>query len=1195
MAHPERIVAIGASAGGLDAIVKFFARVPTDSGLSFVVIQHLAPDFRSVMDELIGRHTDLAIQVIEDGMPIERDSIYLIPPRSTLTVSDYVLHLEDYTNSPELNLPIDSFFQSLAEDQGESAIGIVLSGTGSDGTRGARSIKEEGGLLIVQDPESAQFDGMPRSAIAVGVDFVTTPSEMPQKLMTFLGHPYVRPQPGNTSRVAATKLDRVLSILIRRSGADYSLYKPTTIGRRVERRMVIHQIEDLDDYIDFLEESPTEHSILAREVLIGVTRFFRDKDTWTYLRERVLPDMLSTEESDHELRFWIAATSTGEEAYSLAMLLHDLTEQLGSERRYKIFATDIDKNAIDFAGQGLYPQSAAADLPREYLTRYFSRQGDYLEIIRPIREKVVFAPHNLLKDPPFTRLDMISCRNAMIYFQTLAQRKLLSLFHFGLRADGRLLLGTSETTGALENAYETISGTHHYFRKSSTAQIPVLRQGAEADMDSRLSAPAARSVMGGRQGGVDGSATAQLATEFVMERLNPTGMVLTKQMELVHVIGDVSEYLRIGGGVFSSQVAKLAIEPLRVPLSTALYRASRGNTPIIYRNIQCGDKENPKFTTLEVHLVEDKERAIEYLIALFRSEGSGAPLDFETDIDANSAREQQMADLASQLHQTRENLQATIEELETSNEELQSSNEELLAANEELQSTNEELHSVNEELFTVNEEYQGKISALVAMTNDFDNLLRNTEIGILFLDTELRIRRYTPTAADFLRLVEHDIGREIAAFRRSVPGLDLDHTAQEVMSTRVPVSMTTVTDVGSDVLVNVLPFVTADNLVDGAVVTLTDVSDLQEAARAVEESERRLSLALEAGGISTWVWVPDEDRFEWDGQRAGLHGITTEESAGGVADFMAAIHPDDVNRIRFALEASSKNPSIGFSERYRVVRDGTGEHHISSRARSFSDGNLGHRIVGVSIDETSHVEIRETLESRATDLMEFASSVSHEVSAPVRSLSILQDRLKQHLSGSLEQEGERIFELMRAETDYAYRLTKELARYYRLSNYEYAFLHTESRDAVGLAIAGVASRLEALGATISKKTPMPAVEADPSQLKVLFDALFENALDRGLGRELEIQVSAEEDADGWIFDLSDNGPPMDEALIATLFEPVLHLDASTKSSGRGLAVPVARKIVAAHGGRIWAENVGERNHIRFTLPREHRVVSRDEE
>lgn len=901
MTPPSYYVCIGASAGGLEAIEAFFKHMPSDSGLAFVVVQHLSPDYKSLMAELLSKHTRMPVLRSEDGMAVEANHVYLIPPKKNLAIFHGKLLLTDQDASRGVNLPIDIFLRSLAEDQGEKAIAIILSGTGSDGTRGIRAIKEQGGMIMAQSEESAKFDGMPKSAINTGLpDFVLTPEEMPRLLLSFVKHPYAAKVEGTPVMITdEDALTRIFALLRESSKLDFTYYKPSTVIRRIERRMTVNQIRELRDYARFLERYPVEVSTLYRELLIGVTSFYRDREAWEYLGEQVLPDLLERS-AGKELRFWVAGCSTGEEAYTLAMVSREAMDRIGHSADIKIFATDVDRDAVQRAGNGVYPESIVADLSPQLLTKYFQRKDDNFHIARHIREMVVFAPHNLLKDPPFTNIDFISCRNLLIYLQPVLQKKALDLFGFSLNPDGVLFLGSSETVGDAGDLYDPLHMKLRLFRsrgKRRLSDVHEVNAYAGGNLPPRVLRLGGR---GGLRPNDEDRLLARLVDCLSADYL-PLTLVVSEAMELLHVVGDAEGYLRMPSGKMLNDVTRLAAKDLAIPLATGLQKVFKTGEEVAYTNVHVKTREETRVVRMRIRMLPEKKGQQPLAAVLIepvevKPAAGSASVVYDLDREA----EQRIRDLEAELQFTRENLQATVEELETSNEELQATNEELLASNEELQSTNEELQSVNEELYTVNAEYQTKITELSQLNNDLDNLIAGSGIATLFLDEELRVRRYTPALTALFRIIDGDLGRPLADLNHQLVDLDLPRIARQVQIERGHVEREVRSQDNRWYLLEAHPYRIGIESTGAVVMNLISITSLKRAQTALEESQIHYRRLFDEAPHIICLLDEKGNLRESNANSAEVLGYSLEELANMRA--LDLIHADDREAGRANLE-----------------------------------------------------------------------------------------------------------------------------------------------------------------------------------------------------------------------------------------------------------------------------------------------------
>ncbi len=823
------VAGIGASAGGLEALELFFKKIKNDSGIAYVVVQHLSPDYKSLMGELLAKYTELPIFRVEDGMKVQPNCIYLIPPKKNMTIFHGKLFLTEQIHSGGLNLPIDIFLRSLADDMAERAIGIILSGTGSDGALGVRAIKGAGGMVIVQDETTAKFDGMPRNAIATGmVDFVLAPEDMGDQLHKYMQHPLVSKNDKKTKLSIDDEdiYSKILAVIRSKVGTDFTYYKPNTIIRRIERRIGVHQLESIDDYLSLLMNSSSEASILYKDLLIGVTKFFRDDDAFHVVEERLIPSMLENKKQGDLVRIWDVACSSGEEAYSLAILFKEYMIKHNIEFDLKIFATDIDKDSIEYASSGCYPESIAADVSTDRLNKFFTKSGDIYKINDSIRQMVIFATHNIIKDPPFSKIDMISCRNLLIYLQPIMQKKVISAFNFSLNPNGFLLLGTSESIGDLMAYYYTFDNKSKIYRTKEGIRAPLVSDFYMPLFKKKKIGMEFFNQSASKNNPLELSI--ETLTKELFEKYIPASVLIDEKFELLHVFNNVNKYLKVPAGRVSLNILSMANSELTVPLSTAVHKCIKEEKEVIYNGLQIRlDDENVNLNLI-VKPVYFKDLGRNLLqISFVESKSKTIQADDEPFDRVDNAM-QRISDLELELQFNKENLQATIEELETSNEELQATNEELIASNEELQSTNEELQSVNEELYTVNSEYQNKIDELTELNNDVSNWFSISNIGAIFLDLQLKIRKYSPAITKFINLLTTDIGRPINHISYNFEYKNFFDDIFSVQKTLKPIEAEVLANDKSWYLVKIMPYRTLENAVRGIVVTFIDISSTKK-------------------------------------------------------------------------------------------------------------------------------------------------------------------------------------------------------------------------------------------------------------------------------------------------------------------------------------------------------------------------------
>ena len=820
------VIGIGASAGGLEALQQFFSYMPPNSGLSFVVVQHLSPDYKSLMADILGKHTEMSVCQAENHMAVEPDTVYLIPPKKYMTIKDGRLILSEAPGS--LNHPIDAFFASLAAEKREHSIAVVLSGTGSDGTNGVKMVKEHGGLVIAQAPESAKFDGMPRSVINTGLaDFVLSPEEIAEEILNFSNTPVLlRPLRGDSLLTdddslfsEEETLSHIYTILKNASGIDFTYYKRSTILRRIERRMLVTHTSSLPEFARLLGDSQEEVNTLVKEILIGVTNFFRDPAFFEKLKYNAIYKIVERAKEDEPIRVWSAGCSTGEEAYSIAILFQEVMDELQVKRDVKIFATDVDSRAIEQAGKGIFSENIIDDVTPDRLAKFFLKVGDQYHISKSIRRMIVFATHNMFSDPPFGKLDLISCRNVMIYFQPVMRRGLFAIFHSALKNGGFLFLGKSETAGEYVNLFKPVcSAEKIYLHKAEgkvedlappTFNIPNIQNISLKNIHAGMSQNSE-------------SAVESRYTRF-LERHLPASVVLSENDTVLHFFGSYSDYLTLAPGKATLNFFQMLCKDLSLVASTAVSRCRTEHTAITYTDIAVDTPSGRKVINLLVEPIPGQEGDDELVSVLFLE--SGAPEEAggvveKYDLDATAAR--RISDLEREFQVSQNDLRSTIQRLETVNGELQAANEELLTANEELQSSTEELQSVNEELYTVNTEHQLKLDELTTMTNDLSNFLSSTMIGILFVDGDLNIRKFTEYVGREFQLMEHDVGRPIQIFAHSFPDGAIESDCRTVLRDLVSIDREVTAMNGRFYTLRIAPYRTTENSIRGLVITIID-------------------------------------------------------------------------------------------------------------------------------------------------------------------------------------------------------------------------------------------------------------------------------------------------------------------------------------------------------------------------------------
>ena len=899
------IVGIGASAGGLSAFESFLSTMPPDRepGMAFVFVQHLARDHKSILSELVRRYTKMEVFEVADGMVVKPNCTYIIPPNRDMAIVNGALQLLEPTLARGIRLPIDFFFRSLAQDQHDRAICIVLSGTGSDGSLGVRAVKGEGGMVMAQTPESTEYDGMPRSAIATGmVDFVLTPNEMPAKLLAYVEHAFGNYHlPVSSQAVQQSDgLEKIFLLLRSQTGHDFSQYKRNTVVRRVERRMAIHQIDSLEDYLRYMQLTRGEADALFRELLIGVTSFFRDVEIFDEVQKQVIPRLFEGKTAGSVIRVWVPGCSTGEEAYSIAILLRERMDELKENFKVQIFATDIDRDAIDHARSGVYPGSIVADVSPERLAHFFDQEqsdGSTYRVHKTIRDMLIFSEHDLIKNPPFSKLDLISCRNLLIYMGAELQKKLMPLFHYALNPGGMLVLGSSESVGDFVNLFEPIDRKSRIYQRKAhdfgphRLGIPGLFERPPGNEVARRPGSGALSE--------NKLPLQEIAERTLLAHYSSVGALVSERGDILYLLGRTGRYLEPTPGEASLNIFRMAREGLRGDLTIALHRAASLGTPTRHSGLRVkndGDLTTVNLTVLPVpadsegmiprglfliileeDLAAEPKHSIE--AAMETVEGAAAS---STDLD------EYILTLKQELRAKEEYLQTANEQLETSNEELRSAHEEMQSVNEEMQSTNEELEtsreelqSVNEELATVNNELQGKVLDLSRSNNDMKNLLSGTGIGTIFVDHRLRILRFTPTVSALINLIETDVGRPVDQIRSNLAGYDhLAADIKEVLESLIPKELEVQTNAGEWYLLRIRPYRTLENVIEGAVITFTEISIMKKAQAALRDSEALRRLAVVVRDARDAILVQDMTGriLAWNPGAEKMYGWSEDEA-----------------------------------------------------------------------------------------------------------------------------------------------------------------------------------------------------------------------------------------------------------------------------------------------------------------------------
>lgn len=817
------IIAIGASAGGLEAIHEFFDNMPANSGFTFIVIQHLSPDYKSLLVELVSKHTHMKVFEAENDMTLQRDCVYIIPNKKLMTIRGHKLRLADKGTQKAPNTAIDTFLFTLAKDKKEKAIAIILSGTGTDGTKGIEMVKECGGMVIVQEPSTAKFDGMPNSAITSGnADFILPPAKMHTEIYTYVSQQHKPSLEDNQPDDAL--MNQVFKLVHTNSGQDFNLYKTPTILRRIDRRMNALNIKDFKRYVELLNEKPAEVKILAKDFLINVTKFFRDKPAFDILAKDIIPKIIERKADGEMLKVWICACSTGEEAYSIAILITEELQRTGKKLELKIFATDVDESSIDIASRNKYPLSIDKEVPASLLKKYFIKEGKSYSIIPSVRKQIVFAKHNVIKSPPFIKNDLVTCRNMLIYMNNLLQQKVLATLHYSLNRDGYLFLGSSENSSSLKDGLTEISGKWKIYQKTGTINYGLHHTYSAATTGLKY---ADRKLY---VANTDSPRT--LEDEFrdlILEEFGTVGIFIDKSYTIKETIGNFNQFLTLPDKKLDLNILNMLSKDISVVLNTAIRKAWKENKKTHLNRVRFKRGDNDILLQITVKPPDSRSSNGYTLLMFTETKTESLPKDgIEITPVGNEQQSEYLMEMEAELNETRTNLQMAIEEMETTNEELQSSNEELLSANEELQSGNEELQSLNEELHTLNTEHQLKIRELIELNDDLTNYFRSTDIGQIFIDANLRIRKFNPAAIKMINLIEADIGRPINHISSNIKYDNLINDIHTVLSRGQMMEKEIMLNNGKNNLMRIMPYIKKDRTADGVVISFVDISVITE-------------------------------------------------------------------------------------------------------------------------------------------------------------------------------------------------------------------------------------------------------------------------------------------------------------------------------------------------------------------------------
>jgi two-component system, chemotaxis family, CheB/CheR fusion protein len=1204
MANPEPgliVVGIGASAGGLESLKEFFAAIPDDCGLAFVVIQHLAPSRASYMADILQKGTKMRVVEAKHNLPIEANSVYTIPSNRFLKLEKERLCLAEPEKTDGLRMPIDFFFRSLAETQHERAICLLLSGSGSDGTLGLREVRAAGGLTIVQKPETAQFDAMLRSAIATGmVDLVLPIREIAEVVQRYVPQIVRRPDM-TTDREKLEQLDSILDLLTLRSGNDFSSYKKPTLLRRTERRMGINHQGTFGEYVQFLMSNPAEVDALAKDMLISVSSFFRDPEAFEELANTVVKPLVQKHPQHSPIRVWIPACSTGEEAYSVAMLF---LEELAAANRnipLQVFASDIDSEALNFAREGIYPHSIANDIPETRLSRFFSKHESHYQVVKSLRDSVIFSVHNLLSDAPFSRLDLISCRNFLIYVEPVAQRRLIALFAFALTRNSYLFLGKSDAIATQDSFFVPVSTKWRIYRRTAftAPALPELAYGRGSRLWS--------SDPGDRRPGSGAGYLSELIQDVLLERFNTSVVLVDEHGSIRYFFGPTAKYLEHPTGEPNSNLLSMIGAASAAKIRIGLRRAIEEQKPIELQPVEItrGESRFPVQVTISpVPARGDTEQ----LYAVMFQELPEARAERRAPVLADHVDETLVAQLESELKTLRSEFQATINEYETSAEELKAANEEILSINEELQSTNEELEtskeeiqSVNEELNTVNNELNSKIEQLSVLNNDLVNFVNSSEVATIFLDRGLRIKRFTPATSKVFNIISSDLGRPLGHLTHHFSGLDLVRDAQQVLDTMIPIKKEVQASDQYWYAMTCLPYRTLDHKIDGVILTFNDVTALKVSEISMRESRNFAESIIDT--VNETLLVLDENLrviaansafYETVGLTAAdVQNRLVFEIGNGICNH---------SEVREALKRTAEN-SQEISDLEIQCDLPRGRRRLLVTAKPVvRESSRTHLILLAIQDITERDRIRELMTSqeqmrqhnqaleqqliasgRLVSLGEITASMAHEFNNPLGVImGFVEDLLEETDPSSPQYHSLRIID---EETKRCEKIIQDLMQFARPGSAQrrQTYIHA----VIDTTLHMMESRLYKQKVTLARSVQpdLPAIEADPQQLEQVLINLYLNAIDAmPEGGTLTVYAAMERTAEEPVIALTvkDTGRGMTADEVKKIFQPFY---TANKKTGLGLGLPICERIIKNHGGRIEIESEpGKGTIFKLILP-----------
>jgi two-component system, chemotaxis family, CheB/CheR fusion protein len=1187
---PLYIIGIGASAGGLEPIHELFDNTPDDTDFAFVIVQHLSPDHKSLMGELLAKHTTMRIVEASENMKLRGNCIYLIPNKKVMTLADGHLKLHDKDRNQVPNNAIDIFFESLALEKGKHSVGIVLSGTGSDGTKGIEAIKKQGGLVIVQDPTTADFDGMPTSAIHSGsADLILPPELIAEELVEYLkDSPYAKTLEKFAKEEEAVVND-ILALVRTVTSHDFSQYKPPTITRRLAKRMTEKGFTSVSDYRDYLTQTPDESQTLAREFLINVTKFFRDPEAFEEIKSKIIPAIFSQKKPHDLIKIWVVACSSGEEAYSLAVLVSEYMDNIRNhDFNLKIFATDIDKEALQIASAGLYPEHITKDVSSERLHRYFIKEGNGYRISPTIRKMVVFAYHDIIKDPPFSKLDLVTCRNMLIYMNAKLQRHVLQTFQFALNPGACLVLGASENIGALKETMKELSKKWKIYKSTGKTRL--------LESDHTLSPLRSTSIFQNNVSRPKNATTSlsEIFKETLLEETRFAGILIDENMEVKQAIGHFKEFFTFPENTLTFNLLKLVPPDLSVALGMGVRKAIHDHERVVLKNVKVVQQDVERNVNIIIKPYIQQQDYQQPFVFIILNEPEKQRKIRRPSAKVMSAYDQQRYDeLERELRETKENLQSVIEELESSNEELLTSNEEMISANEELQSTNEELQSLNEELHTVSAEHQLKIKELIDLNDDLNNYFRNSGIGQILVDKHMIVRRFSPAISKQINLIETDIGRPIVDITTNIPGLDLIADIKRVMLFNESIEKDITLADKSVYLMRINPYLRQDRTADGVVINFIDVTEIKNLSSIIQGVFEGA-----ASGIIAQQCIRNEANeivdFEYIAANHAAERLLGVKAGQRFQKDFAKLYPQSETYFQRLVEVVNTGAGDHFeffnfpADKWFEVtavkmRDGLVTTFNDITQKKKAADVIAQNFEDLKIASSRLQESNYRLEQSNMDLLQFASVASHDLKEPLRKIQTFGNLLYSKIERKIEPNEKNYLDKIVSSSHRMQTLIEDVLTLSKLSNSDIPFVKTDLHSVLKHIVEDLEITIREKGTQLHV-ADLPVIEAVTGQMHQLFQNLISNALKFNESPSPVVSISeyriTDDDVASYKLEsandyvgiaVEDNGIGFDSRYKEKIFGIFQRLH-NNQYQGTGIGLAICKKIVDNHHGFIRAES-----------------------